>query len=127
LTWDEFERLTLAQFEALEERRGVELRQQRFNAALVTSTLFNIHRTADTQSLSPFDFIAGLETDEEDVKREEFRKSVKRGIALAFLGMRGATPAQVHDEKVKMIARLTENGIEDAEELIYEVYPSLRD
>jgi hypothetical protein len=66
-----------------------------------------------------------METDPEDAEREKFRRSVKHGIALAFMDMKGATPEQVQEEKCRMIERMTASGVEDAAELIREVFPDL--
>jgi hypothetical protein len=125
LNWSEFEALTLAEFEALEERRSIAIRHARFNAALVVSTLFNVNRGEDTPSMSPFDLIAGFEEDEEERERATLRRSVRQAVALAFMEMKGATPAQLQAEKMAMIARMKASGIEDPEEIIREVYPNL--
>jgi hypothetical protein len=125
LTWAEFEELTLAQLEALEERRAIEVRQGRFNAALITSTLINSHRAEDSDPISPFDFLAGFERDEEEEERDKLRTSIKRAVALAFAQMRGLGPEAVQAEKAAMIQRMTASGVEDPEGLIREVFPEL--
>jgi hypothetical protein len=117
--------LTLAQLEALEERRMIAVRHQRFNAALVASAIINVHRMADAPAISPFDFLAGYERDPEQEEKEKLRASVKRTIAFAFAQMFGKTLEQVQAEKIKMIDRMRDNGIEDPEGLIREVYPEL--
>lgn len=125
LTWTEFERLTLAELEALEERRAIEVRHARFNSALIASAIINSRGTSeDGEPVSPFDFLAGFETDPEEAEKAKLRKSVKHAVRLAFTQMRG-TPEEVQAEKAAMITRMTDNGIEDAEELIREVYPDL--
>jgi hypothetical protein len=125
LTWDEFQNLTLAEFEGLEERRAVDIRHARFNAALVTSVIYNANRATDSRPMSPFDFIAGFEDDPEDREREELRRSVRHAVALAFMEMKGKTKEELQEEKRKMIERMKGNGVEDPEGLIHEVYPEL--
>jgi hypothetical protein len=130
ITWAEFQELTLAEFEALENRREIRIRHARFNAALTTSVIFNANRPADSRPVSPFDFLAGFEDNEGEKEREEKRRSIKRSVALAFIEMRNLDGSrlnsdQVQDEKRKMIERMKENGVEDPEEIIREVYPDL--
>ena len=125
VTWSEFQDLTLAQIEALEERRSIEVRHARFNAALVSSTLINLNRPSDSEPVSPFDFLAGFELEPEEEERQKLRKSVKQAVALAFTQMKGASPDAIQAEKAAMIGRMRASGIEDPEELIREVFPSL--
>jgi hypothetical protein len=124
LSWDEFLDITLAQLEALEERRAISIRHERFNAALITSALINANRSADSASVSPFDFLPGFDRPEEDEKQKT-RRSVKHAIALAFTQMKGKSREEILEEKSKMVARMKANGIEDPEGLIREVFPEL--
>jgi hypothetical protein len=124
LSWAEFLDITLAQLEALEERRAISIRHERFNAALITSALINANRSADSQSVSPFDFLPGFDRPEEDEK-EKIRRSVKHAIAIAFTQMKGKTREEILEEKTKMVSRMKANGIEDPEGLIREVFPEL--
>lgn len=117
--------MTLPELEALEDRRMVAVRHARFNAALSASAVYNAHRGEDTDPLSPFDFLPGFERDPEEVEAEKSRKAVKQAVGVAFAEMKGATAEQVRAEKVRMIERMKANGIEDAEELIREVYPDI--
>lgn len=127
LSWAEFQELTLAEFEAFEDRRAIDLRHSRFNAALVASTIYNVNRHTDSGPLSPFDFIAGFETDPEDARKAELRQSVKRAVILAMTQLpKGVTRAQVLAEKGRMIERMKASGqVEDAEELFREAFPDL--
>ena len=126
LSWDEFCTLTLAQLEALEERREIAIRHQRFNAALITSTLYNINRPADSEPMSAFDFLPGFERDPEAERHARGRQQVKQAIAKAFANLpRNWTRADVLAEKARAVKRMQERGIEDAEQLFREVYPSL--
>lgn len=125
MSWDEFQDMTLAQFEALEDRRATAIRHARFNAALITSALVNVNLSGEADALSPFDFLPGYELDPEEIEKAKLRKSTKRAIALHFAQMPGASMEEVLEEKARVIQRLTASGIEDAEELIREVYPDL--
>ena len=125
ITWEEFQELTLAQIEALEDRRSVYVRHARFNAALVASTLVNVNRPPDTEALSPFDFLAGYEKDPEEEERQKLRKSVKHAVAMAFTEMKGLSPEAIQAEKAAMVLRMKDSGVDDPEELIREVFPSL--
>lgn len=125
LTWAEFCTLTLSELEALEDRRAVEIRHARFNAALITSTIFNANRSADSPALSPFDLIPGFEPDPAEQEREERRRGVKRAIAIAMTRLPEGTPLEaVREMKAKMIARAKASGFDDAEELYREVFPN---
>jgi hypothetical protein len=125
LTWDEFLNLTLAELEALEDRRATEIRHARFNAALITSAIYNSNRSADSPAMSPFDLIPGFEPDPAEQEREERRRSIKKAIAVAMTRLPDNTPPEVMREmKDKMLARAKASGVEDAEELYREVFPN---
>lgn len=116
--------MTLAQLEALEERRAIEIRHARFNAALITSAILNAHKAADTRFISPFDFMPGFERDPE--AQDEKRESIKAGIAVAFNRLPNKTTlAELQDLKGKMIERMKEQGRADAAEIFAEVFPNL--
>jgi hypothetical protein len=110
--------------EALEERRTIAIRHDRFNAALITSALINANRSADSASVSPFDFLPGFDNEEEDEKQKT-RRSVKHAIAIAFTQMKGMSREDVLTEKAAMVERMKANGVEDPEGLIREVFPEL--
>lgn len=120
LTWAEFQELTLAQLEALEERRATEIRHARFNAALVACAVVNMHRSQDSEPMSPFDFIPGYEPDPAEAARERQRTAIKRSIATVMSRM--DTVEAAVGMKAKLIARAKEAGFEDAEELYREVF-----
>jgi hypothetical protein len=125
LTWTEFQDMTLAEFEALEARRMIAVRHARFNAALIASHLYNANRGADTDAVSPFDYLPGYERSEEDIEAEKTRKSVKHAISVAFSERGFATPEAAQAEKARMILRMRATGVEDAEQLFREVFPDL--
>jgi hypothetical protein len=117
--------LTTAQLEALERRRMVAIRYERFNAALIVSALFNIHRGEDVSALSPFDFLPGFERDPADEEKEKLRQSVKRSIKLAISGLpKNWTREQIDEQKKRMLGRVKQSGqVEDADELFREIFP----
>jgi len=117
--------LTLPQLEALEERRAIEVRQGRFNAALITSALINANRTADSEAVSPFDFLAGYERDPEEEEARKLRRSTKQAIAAAFVDMAGQPREQILAARARMVEQMTANGVEDADGLIREVFPEM--
>ena len=125
LTWAEFQELTLAQLEALGERRDIELRHARFNAALVTSVLINSHQSAESDATSPYDFVPGLDIDEEELEKQKLRKSIKHSIALAFTQMKCRTPEEAANAKADMLANMRKSGVEDPEGIFREVFPDL--
>lgn len=126
LSWAEFEDLTFAQYEALEERRTIRIRHARFDAALIVSTLYNINRAGDMEYLSPLDFLPGFEEDE-DIKRARLaRKQAVSGVrrSLAMLPMR-TTAEAVAALVVKIKAGLKAAGHEDADAIVTEAFPNL--
>jgi hypothetical protein len=112
--------LTFAQFEALEERRKVSIRYDRFNAALVTATLYNSRRSEDSDPVEVWDFLPGFERDPEEVEQDKRRKSTKQAIVAAFGRMEGMSPGRVRAEAEAMILRMS--TVEDAAELVRDVY-----
>lgn len=124
LTWSEFQALTLEQFEALEERRNVAIRHARFNAALVTTTMFNAHRSADADPLEVWDFIPGYERDQDVIERDKVTRSIRHGVLVAFTNMRGKTVEQVRGIAPTMIRSLTANGTdaEDADAIVRDAF-----
>jgi hypothetical protein len=125
MTWDDFNGVTLPELESLEDRRNISIRHNRFNAALVATVLINANRAGDNEPVSPFDFIADFQRSPDEIEAEKLRKSIKSAIALAFVQMKGASREEVLAEKAAMIQRMTNNGVEDPEGLIREVYPDL--
>lgn len=125
LSWAEFCALTLPQLDALEERREIAIRHARFNAALITATIYNVNR-GESKPLSAFDFIPGFDSDPVDEEKAELRRSVKHAIALAITDLpKTWSRAEVLAEKAKMVANMKRTGLEDAEEIFREVFPNL--
>lgn len=114
--------MTLAQLEALEERRTIELRHARFNAALVASTLYNINRPKDVDPLSAFDFLPGFDKDPAEIEQTKQRRAMVHNIRATFAML--PPGANAVGLRVTMIDRLRANGHEDAEEMFTEAYPT---
>jgi hypothetical protein len=124
MTLPEFYEMTLAEFEELQRRRDMEIRHARFNAGLIASVLINRYRGEDSEPTSPFDFIPGFIDPEEEAERQR-EEEIKRSIARAFARLAGEPMEKILAKRERMIERMTANGIENAAELITEVFPNL--
>jgi hypothetical protein len=123
ITWAEFEDLTLAQLEALEERRAVRVRHSRFNSALVASILANTNRSGDSEAVSPFDFLAGFEESDEEIGKRKLRESTKAAIRVFVAN---TSPDGVKESLRRMVEKMKDGGeIDDPEELVREVFPGM--
>lgn len=122
LTWPEFEALTLAQLEALEERRVIEIRHARFNTGLLASIIYNANRSAESEPLEVWDFVPGFARDPEEIEADKLRQSVRNGVLVAFTRMGKRTVSQVRAEAAAMIERMKAAGTEDAEQIVREVF-----
>lgn len=125
LTWDEFQSITLAQLEALEERRAIQIRHARHDASFIVATLFNLQRGDSAEVLSPFDFLPGFERDPDEVEAEKIRKETIADIRRTFTRMRGATMERVQEVRRKILDTLRERGFDRPEEIITEAFPNL--
>ena len=114
--------MTLPQLEALEERRMIAVRHARFNAGLIASTIYNAHRGGDSDPIEVWDFLPGYERDPEEIEQEKLQRSTRQGVLVAFSRMQGKTVEQVRVEAVKMVARMTESGVTDAEYMVREAF-----
>ena len=117
----------MAQLEALEDRRAIRIRHERYNAALLAAILINSHRRENSDPLTAFDFLPGFEGDPEEREREKLHDSIKHGMRLtvARWAQSGMTPDQMREERDKMLAKMRENGVEDPEQLFREACPDL--
>lgn len=126
LAWDEFCNLTLAQLEALEERRAIEIRHARHDAAFIVSTLFNLNRGSGSDPLTPYDFLPGFEQDPDEKEAEDKRKAAVRGVRAAFaMQPVNISAAAVKSMKARILIRLQDQGYMDAEDIMREAYPNL--
>jgi hypothetical protein len=122
LTWPEIEDLTLAQFEALEERRMIAVRHSRFNAGLLASLMYNANRGPDSDPLEVWDFVPGFERDTEEVEADKLRRSIRQGVLIAFSRMQNKTLQDVREEAKAMVQRMAAEGVEDADGIVREVF-----
>ena len=126
LTWEEFLGVTLAQLEALEERRAIKIRHARHDAAFVVSAILNTNLPSGTEPFTPFDFLPGFEQDPEVVETRKRRKKVIASIRSTFAKLPpGTTPAKVQELRASIVARLEAQGYKDAAEMMTEAYPNL--
>lgn len=123
LTWAEFQGLTLAQLEALEERRAIAIRHARYDAALVAAAVLNANAQG-AEPLTPFDFLPGFEEPEEDRLARQHRKEVIKSIRHTLAAL-AAQPEEVKVMRLKIIDRLKSQGHEDAEAIMTEAFPNL--
>jgi hypothetical protein len=122
MTWPEFEGMTLAQFEALEDRRMISVRYQRYNAGLLAAILCNSHAGTDAEPVEAWDFIPGFQRNGDEVEAAKLRRSVRHGIRVAFGSMRNKTVEEVRQDARGMIERMAAAGTDDAEALVREVF-----
>lgn len=124
LTWAEFQDITLAQLEALEERRAVQIRHARHDAAFIVATLFNVNGSGE--HVSPLDFLPGFELDPAEVEAARWRKETIKGIRRTLGTLpKGTKPADVKILVSRMIQRLKDGGHDDAEQILDEAFPNL--
>lgn len=125
MTWKEFQNVTLAQLEALEERRAIQIRHARYDAALVAAAICNVNLPAGEIPISPFDFLQGFEQDPEEREALKRRKEIVKNIRVAFAKLPvGTSAAAVQGLRAKMVSRLQAQGY-DGEEILKEAYPDL--
>ena len=124
LTWNEFEDLTPAMFQALCKRRNIRIRYERFANAQTAAAVYNTNRhSVEDPLVEPFDFIR----DDESAQRKERLMKAKRYINRAL----GAFPLSTTREKIleirqKAITDLKASGYADAEQIVNAMYPNLQ-
>jgi hypothetical protein len=124
LTWAEFQDITLAQLEALEERRAIQIRHARYDAALIAAAVLNANMPEGVEPVSPFDFLWGFEEPEEDRAARQHRKVLIKGIRHTLAAI-ASSPVEVQTMRTKIIERLRADGHEDAEQIMTEAFPNL--
>lgn len=122
MTWDEFEDLTFAQLEAIENRRIVRINHSRYNAGLVAAMIFNANAGADSDKIDAFDFVPGFQRTAEEIEEEKRVTSIKQGVRVAFSRLGYCSPEKLKKHRAGMLKRLQDSGIADAEEFITEVF-----
>jgi hypothetical protein len=109
ISWDEFQELTLAHIEALEERRAIEIRYARYDALTVACAMVGGN---------PLDYLPGYEQTPEELERRD----IKMGIIAALMRLPvNTTQEEVDVLRKRIVERLKANGRTDAEEIMNEV------
>jgi hypothetical protein len=123
LSWEEFEELTPAMFQALCKRRNIRIKYERYAHAMTASAVYNTSRTSDEQpAIRPFDFVM---TEEQAVKKDRALKA--RQFCRKAMRIPPNTPLEkVLEIRAKAIVDLRNNGYADAEEIFNEVWPTLK-
>lgn len=121
LDWEEFADLTPSMFLALQKRRGVRLKHERFASGLTAAAVYNASGMAG-EAVSAYDFVR----DAKQSEAHEQRQTLKRQILHTVQQM----PANTTREKFlklrsNIIAQLEQIGRTDAEELWAECWPSI--
>ncbi len=124
LTREEFGELTPGEFRALCKRRNIRIKYERYANALTASAVYNVNRRSEeTPTVTAFDFIR----DEIDAEKKEQRNKAKSFVKTAFNVRLGTPMEKILEIKVKVIADLKAAGYTDAEEIVYECFPHLKD
>ena len=74
--------------------------------------------------MSPFDFISGMETTEEEVELRKRRKSAKKMATVVIMGMVREKPEVIAKRVGELITGMDADGL-DGREIIREVFPEL--
>lgn len=115
--------MTLPQYEALEERRTIAIRQSRFNAALVASTIFNANRPNGSDPIEVWDFLAGFERSPEEEEQRQTRRELRRTVGRVLGRAATDSPERVRSITAELLSRIAAAGVADGEALIREVFP----
>jgi hypothetical protein len=101
----------------------VAVRYARFNAGLVASTDHNWH-VAPEDTVSPFDYIPGF-FDPTAKEKAKHRRSLQTDVKRALMRVSDDSPERVRAVTKGLINMLRENGVDDPEALIQEVFPEM--
>jgi len=124
LSFEEFEELTPGQFQALCKRRNIRIKYERYANALTTAAVYNSRRTkVDDPIVEAMDFVRD---EKQALERESLRKA--RGYAQRAVGSlpMGTPLEKVLEVRRKAIADLKASGRKDAEEIMNEMWPTLK-
>lgn len=124
LSFEEFAELTPGMFQALCKRRNVRIKYERFANAQTAAAVYNVHRRkVEDQVVEAMDFVRD---DEQARERDELRKA--RTFAQRAIGMlKMGTPLEkIMEVRRKAIADLAASGRKDAEEIMNEMWPTLK-
>jgi hypothetical protein len=122
LSWQEFEDLTPAMFQALCIRRNIRIKYDRFANAQTAAAVYNVNRgSEDAPIVTAFDFVRDVNPEREQEKR------IKHLIRTVIGQLPTGTPREkMLDIRTRTIASLLRQGREDAEELFDSCWPSLK-
>jgi hypothetical protein len=109
---------------ALCKRRAIRIKYERFANAQVAAAIWNVHRTSEDQpTVTAFDWVRDAE---ESSKREQLL-NYKRIINDAVRQTPVTAPrSKFLEVRRTVIAKLTEQGCENAEQMFDEKWPSLK-
>lgn len=123
LTWEEFEELTPAMLQALCRQRNIRIKYERYAHALTTSAVYNVNRGKDDPVIRPFDFVMT----EEQADKRDTRLNALRFITDAVKVIPPTSPRwKFLEARRNVIAKLKAGGIENAEQMFDEKWPSLK-
>jgi hypothetical protein len=124
LSWQEFEEVTPAMFQALCRRRNIRFKYERFAHAQTAAAIYNVNRFgADSQMVSAFDFVR---TDRDSTAKAEI-KAIRNNIKLCIGSLpKDTTKERFQKVRTRTIEDLKAHGRPDAEALFDSVWPSLK-
>jgi hypothetical protein len=122
LSWEEFEELTPAMFQALCKRRNVRIKYERLANALTASVVANVNRSkADDPIIQPFDFIR----DGESAQKKERLDAAKRHCKKVMNVPSGTSREKIMEIRGRAIKDLEAAGYENAENIMDSCWPHL--
>jgi len=124
LSDEEFGELTPGEFNALCKRRNIRIRYERYAHAITASAIYNCNRAdADASIVTAFDFIRTEEDAEKLEKLNKAKRFIKQALALPL----GTDRAKFLEVRGKVIQDLKASGYQDAEQIVDESFPSLKE
>jgi hypothetical protein len=124
LSLEEFEELTPGQFQALCKRRNIRIKYERFANAQTAAAVYNSRRQkVEDPMIEAMDFVRN---EKQAGERESLRKA--RTYAQRTIGSlpMGTPMEKVLEVRRKAIADLKASGRKDAEEIMNEMWPTLK-
>lgn len=124
LTWEEFEETTPGMFRELSKRRNTKIKYERYASAQAAAAVYNVNRSKrEDPTVTAMDFVR---TEEQAERRYRMLKA-KRYVSSALGSMPMNTSMEKYlDVRSKVIKDLEADGYENAEQIVNELFPSLR-